>query len=483
MLPNLGRGYSLSSGGLFGTCVDTEEAVETTYDYRLDGIYIHAQSTAASDIEALSNSVSYYWINEKVQAAYAVRSSNHFIVLQMVIDKYYTTMADDQGALGDNILFMIKNRDYLEFVVTCGPTYIRSQRKSSEFVVIMEHEWDDQDYSYFYNLINADLNGFTAGSNIDNGPDFSGASTFAAYSSFFIQCASFGLDIDDAGPFIVPTYDDLLPVLEDAFAAATANPDTGMIRSLEVVPWTSHLEFQYAADLQRRMFVNEDGGAMRVVPPMMKHFNFMSNTEHIQVVMGLMYGMIGAVNKLIECSTILWKQDLKTLQHSWVRNSNYKLHTDPAWAAAVPTIVAGNFTLGPTEGDVIQGARLKHLLDAEISGNADGDYLQQRVIRQTRGYIDNYITPCFTNFYMEDTKLFTHNWMDLSTCNNLLCQMPDTVWDSSTRNCTLDGMGDWTTLTGNYCPPEFVPSVHLEGLFSSTTDGVSFGSGDAAWTF
>mmetsp|Transcript_10846 Transcript_10846/g.23828 ORF Transcript_10846/g.23828 Transcript_10846/m.23828 type:complete len:538 (-) Transcript_10846:179-1792(-) len=486
-VPNLGRGYSLSSGSFFGTCVDADDVGATSYDYRIDGNYAHAQSEVAGVAMSFSNSISYHLIKERMLQAYdlgneGLEHTKHFAIVQMVIDKYYTTMTDDHPAIGDNILSMLSNKNFLEFVVTCGPTYIRSQRRSTEFVILIEVNLEkDDDHSWFFNIINTDLNGFIAGSAIDDEDAESGTKAFSSHWDLFIQCFSFGLDIEDSEPYIIPRFDDLIYVLEDGFAASTSSGDTGIIRSIEVVPWTSHLEFMTAVDLQLRMHVEGTSRSLYTIPASIKHFNFMANTEHIQQIMGITGGMLGSLNKLIECTRVLSDASAKTLETSWVRNKSMFLPPNHLAYSTKPPPMTGTFTLGSHEANLIQGARLKHLLLRQNNLLPEGEkYLVQRVIKQIHAYIDNYVTPCFYNFQgvnLYGSKLFTKNWMDMTTCNNLLCQMPDTVWGAN--GCEMSGLGSWTSLVGTFCLPEFVEGS-ISVLDEGWDDGVNFDSG--TWT-
>ena len=164
------------------------------------------------------------------------------------IERYYSSVKEDQSPLADDAVALLAAEDYVGFFKACGPNYVRGIRRAQELTAVFKFSSTSKEIA----------SQFTAGLKVTTpygggGAEFSAKSKFSSInSSLEIKIQGFGLGLNQEGAdsLVATSIESYQQVLKFAFKSMTQNEDAsniGMVYGIEVVPWVNNLAFQVSA--------------------------------------------------------------------------------------------------------------------------------------------------------------------------------------------------------------------------------------------
>lgn len=441
--PALGLGYSRASGQLLYNCLFSTETREPSYDYVTTVTEINSQATIEKDLYRLSGSLSYYNIYRAIYGDYVDRPMGenrepHHVVFNLDINKYYNAIGTSTLVEAAKSYFDVG--DFVGFIQSCGPTFVRAIQRRSEFTVKFLYSTDIGGgganvggSSRRYNDIILDhlqQVGDSVGTLHSN--QFDNSIIFTA------ETFSYGMGIvsghdSTVGP-VLHSWDSLKHAFNYAFRAMTA-PDAGLVVAMEVVPWTTHAEFQDMAGLNKavkytKLLTNSTNATDTTaaanatvvldLPVHRKFFNFFVNAEHISQIDQFVKQRLLETSLLQRCITRLhsfksYMDDLPLKPHVDIGSMNQ---------------VAENLEFYQR----ITVDQLRRQLNRVVN-TTDGrqqEYLQARNT-EIYDYVNNYYGPCMDvlsedAFDLDGNAIFAAQYVDMPACADLTCKMSDAVW-------------------------------------------------------
>jgi hypothetical protein len=252
LTPVLGRGYSLATGTFQSTCLTGIERTKPSYDYDYDFEQIEADGTTKSTVTtkgggSLGGSGFGVTGSLKVQGGKTEIEGktyhNHNIVVMQTVEVYYSSVDESRATLHSSAATLLERRDLPGFFDACGMYYVRSLGRRATFVSIFNYktETTTRDTSFEVKL-EAELKGWgmQASVNVEHSNKFAEE----ASSKFLtIQTTARGLGKDEKANLIAYDLTSFRAAVTNSFIAMQQD-DTGMVSSMEVVPWVENAEFQ-----------------------------------------------------------------------------------------------------------------------------------------------------------------------------------------------------------------------------------------------
>lgn len=202
----------------------------------------------------VSGSFGYPGIKAELSAERKSSSKNkqktHVVASTMRVERYYSSVREDQSDLSSDAFELLDNRDYIGFFKACGPNYIRSIRRAQEVTAIFTFtsESDEMARSFAASLV---VEGFgqSGSAGYSNGSSMTSIS-----SSLTIKILGFGLGLNQEGSetLVASSLEEYNRVMKFAFKSMTqdgGNGQTGMVYGIELVPWVDNTAFQVASKL------------------------------------------------------------------------------------------------------------------------------------------------------------------------------------------------------------------------------------------
>mmetsp|Transcript_29491 Transcript_29491/g.67845 ORF Transcript_29491/g.67845 Transcript_29491/m.67845 type:complete len:546 (-) Transcript_29491:160-1797(-) len=248
--PVIGRGYSTTTGQFYSSCIDVTTALDSTADWDI----FFTEYTGYWDVQTalegkIRDTISYglvrQRIEEKVPAVGASHNGHwnsqalHVFVATMAVDRYFENIENDGDAgFKDEIFDLLEWGNYVEFFVTCGPSYIEAVRKSSEFSSIF----------YYYSGQRVASPTFAYGMKkrlLGSQEDEETRKNYAFDAGMLVENVAYGLDMDSADGYFYNygDFDNYMGAMESAFDQFK-NPRAGMAREMVIVPFTTHDDFE-----------------------------------------------------------------------------------------------------------------------------------------------------------------------------------------------------------------------------------------------
>lgn len=264
--PALGRGYSMSTSDVLSTCLAFTAKTEPTYNYNYDYLEFDTTGSSTSDVSSsFSGSLSWGFIRATVsgnlQQKRSTTSSKRHLVVKMAMERYYSSIDDTTAFLTSDAADLVQRDDIVGFFQSCGSGYIRSIRRTAEFVGIFEIESKSEAAS---RDMATSLRLRLFGRNIvKGGVDLKQTSTSTETSvKIYLKAFGLGLNKDGDESLVSMNLEDFIAAAKYAFHSMQ-NDDVGMIHGVEVVSWAENLQFnnlirfadqeviEYAADGSR----------------------------------------------------------------------------------------------------------------------------------------------------------------------------------------------------------------------------------------
>ena len=257
LTPALGRGYSMSANTFQGTCIADLQTTEASFD--LDYLFEEIESTEKLDTEVTRNldtAEAYDFISRHTSEKSTVKENrtfyNHYILSIMTVDSYYSSVNEATSKLSEDAQALLQSNDVLGFFSSCGPYYIRSIARRSQFLVIFHYtsETETRDESFEDNLEQTLRSfGSDAGSEQRKDAESQRFASEAGRKRLRIYIKSIGLGNSAEKAIIASEIESYKQVIKDAFTA-TQNEFTGRVLSMEVVPWVENPSFQNLVAVQ-----------------------------------------------------------------------------------------------------------------------------------------------------------------------------------------------------------------------------------------
>lgn len=264
--PVLGRGYSLATNTFQSICLTDFPKTKASYNFRYKFEQIEADGTRKSDT-TVGGSGEYEGGGFGFKARVKVSGStqiidgktyhSHHMLVTTTIDSYYSSIDESKARIGDAARELLTSNDIPGFFDACGMYYIRSIGRSAQFISLFTYKTESstRDLSFEAKL-EAEIKGWGQRGSVD--VQTKGTLKEEASSKYLtIESTALGLGKDEKASLIAYDLDTFRQAIKDAFVSMQQE-DTGMVTSVEVVPWVENADFQRILKLQEAK-VGADG--------------------------------------------------------------------------------------------------------------------------------------------------------------------------------------------------------------------------------
>mmetsp|Transcript_17091 Transcript_17091/g.38455 ORF Transcript_17091/g.38455 Transcript_17091/m.38455 type:complete len:564 (-) Transcript_17091:89-1780(-) len=495
-VPVLGRGYSSGTGIYYSKCLrtvipedddgdadeilaDATRSASFDYDYSLVKIQIGtSESSTGADtkslVKAFSDTAS---LGAALQAVEDSKDKNknssegemklQLMFALMSIDKYSVSLREDFVDLDVNVIALLKRNDFTGAIQVCGPQFIRSIRRTAEVLGIFTYlsvDGPEDEVDLFQETLEEDLEGVSK----EDDKEEEGAKSFATFSSLIIKITGYGLDLSvGKGSLIAESLGDYSDVMESAFSMML-NPHTGLIKSIELVPWSSNIHWQAASGLDTTL-VYSSGSSEKRLPSSIKQLNYMANSEHIVEMDAIAKYKFNMLSSLSQCVQQLWKMSEPMLCNSYVSHRQTPFNSEHyngmrSWLydqRGMDLRIQNEqhfWRMDDEEQYVIQAYRLKYLLDGYAESTDQQTTLIEKLTTVYSYWINEYLGRCMKALTADikgvrsGTIFFTH-WASLPECYKPSCLFESAYWSADDNRCTLRRTIDthWEKLVDGFC--------------------------------
>ncbi|HTJ46209.1 MAG TPA: hypothetical protein VL463_29090 [Kofleriaceae bacterium] len=256
--PVLGRGYSLATNTFQSICLTDFPKTKASYNFHYKFEQIESDGSRKSDTE-VGGSAEYgggglgFKANVKVSGSTQVIDNktyhNHYILVTTTVDSYYSSIDESKARISDAARELLTSNDVPGFFDACGMYYIRSIGRNAQFISVFNYktESSERDVSFEAKL-DAELKGWGQRAKVD--VETKGSIAQEASSKYLtITSTALGLGKDEKASLIAYDLDTFRNAIKDAFISMQQE-DTGMVTSIEVVPWVENADFQRVLKLQ-----------------------------------------------------------------------------------------------------------------------------------------------------------------------------------------------------------------------------------------
>lgn len=256
--PVLGRGYSLATNTFQSICLTEFPRTKASYDFRYKFEQIEADGSRKSDT-TVGGSAEYrgggfgFRVNIKVSGSTQIIDGktyhSHHMLVTTSVDSYYSSIDESKARIGDAARELLTSNDVPGFFDACGMYYIRSIGRSAQFVSVFTYKTESQtrDVSFEAKL-QAEIKGWGQSGKVDVSTKGS-IKEEASKKYLTIESTALGLGKDEKASLIAYDLETFRNAIKDAFVSMQQE-DTGMVTSIEVVPWVENADFQRILKLQ-----------------------------------------------------------------------------------------------------------------------------------------------------------------------------------------------------------------------------------------
>uniref|UniRef100_A0A7S1BSS8 MACPF domain-containing protein n=1 Tax=Corethron hystrix TaxID=216773 RepID=A0A7S1BSS8_9STRA len=278
--PVLGRGYSTATGDLMSSCLIVPVATEPSYGYEytftsFSSSFASVNSSSGAERSEYERKSSGWSRETRVAVRNQVQSDSSrssrenkkYMVASMKADLYYNSVDEGSSIFSNDAMTVLSRGDFIGFLQSCGPNYIRSIRRSKELTAVFSHNDSSTQSS---EGVNSSLE--VAVTDITRSTKCSflfrcstrrstSSSSFATENqrkltkksftaSLEIKIYGFGLRFyhSSIGTLVAKSFNDYDQVMSYGFDSML-HPSSGVVQSIEIVPWASYPDFYVAAKL------------------------------------------------------------------------------------------------------------------------------------------------------------------------------------------------------------------------------------------
>lgn len=447
--PSIGRGYSVASGNMASLCLDVDmetDITEPSFDYSYffnfvdeDSISDLVSENSYSNPQALLNIQNAVAVKAKRERTLRVKSK--FVVATMEVEKYYISADETKINMMEDAKNLLDRSLYVQFFQVCGPSFIRSISRTCEFAATFNFKSTgdvDEVRSYVQEA---------AGNNITKS---SKANT--TVTDLTINMMAYGIDIGLSNSFMARDFDDYGTVVDAAFQSMM-DPDIGVVKSIEVVPWVNNIQFQAIIKLDTSLETSQTEGGSAPISPFMRRFNLITNSEHVARLAEILRHRMRTYAMVMKCLSAV---------NAFPPSDNSRELMNKH-AICPPT---GDCTY-PPEGRSHTVFSLKEALMGHRPVNTDNTntgepaYLIERLADNINDYLTYYMTPCLTDMTREvygvvGGLMQTTHWIRMNGCSEVSCVFAGTKWNG--QKCEVVAAADnMDYVVDMFCPPNLRP--------------------------
>lgn len=438
--PTIGRSYSMSTGAVGALCldVDNDSLTHPSFDY----VYYFKEVDTVTDVQLVDqdeSSSTWQTTRDKILDKILTNSRPGVIVKSlfstMQVDKYYVSANELVTTLAPEALTLLSRGQFPQFFQNCGPNYIRSLRRKSEFSGLFTSESTVED---------------TGSKNIVKAIASTGLDQVVEDLSSKIQDLNLQISISVVGIKPMPhgtlaprTPDDYAKAMDYAFKSMM-DPGVGLVQSIEVVPWVNNPQFQNQARLKKDVSSSTEIS----LSPFLRRFYLITNSELIAKIVDTLRHRMQTFQSVVRCLTFINNFPIDaTTNAKFLRNKYSTCAPD----ASTGTHCTPNLTTVHALRQQLVGAQPVTPVVGTVT-----TYLIQRMANNMDSYMTYYMKPCFEEMTSMDGQISTmqtKHWANMDGCKQVSCTFPGTKWDmgtdsvASTNTCVVesaaDGLG-WT---------------------------------------
>ena len=266
--PALGRGYSLATSSFQSVCLKNISKTKPSYNFQYKFEQLNENGSRSSKLRAnfsSSASANYGWnvtgSNSGQTTTDSQTTKKTFrIIVSIVVDVYYASVDESATTISDPARELLEKKDIPGFFDGCGPYYVRSIGRFSKFSAMFSYvsETGRRDTS-FESKLEREIKSWGAlrpayggEAKVTSEVDTQLRETMSR-NELKIDVAAWGLGKDKDAKLISTDVESFKAAIQDAFLSMQ-DEDTGMVTSVEVVPWIENTEFQRYVGLKE-----EDG--------------------------------------------------------------------------------------------------------------------------------------------------------------------------------------------------------------------------------
>eukprot|EP00587_Corethron_hystrix_P004092 CAMPEP_0113312286 /NCGR_PEP_ID=MMETSP0010_2-20120614/9174_1 /TAXON_ID=216773 ORGANISM="Corethron hystrix, Strain 308" /NCGR_SAMPLE_ID=MMETSP0010_2 /ASSEMBLY_ACC=CAM_ASM_000155 /LENGTH=429 /DNA_ID=CAMNT_0000168075 /DNA_START=304 /DNA_END=1593 /DNA_ORIENTATION=+ /assembly_acc=CAM_ASM_000155 len=347
------------------------------------------------------------------------------------VDKYYASFFEGESSLLEEAVTLIQENQYIAFFQSCGPSFIRSIRRSINVVAIFDYESSQRttNTTDFFKLQENVM--------LQPGPDIENEKKKfkdVRESKLRITIRATGMGKAMQGSMTPTNLGDYIDVMKTVYKGAQ-HPDTGLVKGIEVVSFINNPSFQLASNFHLQMDItmcyddndrsNEvtcgtEDEVLReqiYVHPMVRKFNTFENAEHVVRIESMVRKRLVTIELFQQCINRLLQLPMNT------RNSKLKNHKcviDSAVRCSERTV-----------------QQLLEDLVGDSGGSGEEKYLYSRELSRVRTYIYGYFEPCIIDlsedmYNIPEGTFQVKHWSTLDNCKEVSCTFEDAHWNGNT---------------------------------------------------
>jgi len=263
--PTLGRGYSMNSNSLQSMCFKSVTTSTPTFDLNYDieevtDDFMEKLLVSGKDRiqnTKLNNFIKNYYNTEEVSGKKKYTLKN--LIVKAEVNQYYYSMDETHSVLSDSVKELLKNKQYVTFFNSCGHFYVRSAGTFSTYYALLQYRLTGDGDDEFRGKLEKGLFNFyeetqptaETGGNKEKKEEkkeqppsleYSNLSEDAKFRGLKVYVQGIGLSKGDPVNLIPVNIRQFRTTIQEA-VKLMQSPDSGLVNSIEVVPWMENPEF------------------------------------------------------------------------------------------------------------------------------------------------------------------------------------------------------------------------------------------------
>jgi hypothetical protein len=250
--PVLGRGFSLATNTFQSICLQDIARTKPSYNFYYKFEQIDKDGKTSSNTSTRGGGSfggGGLGVSVKINASGASSTiegktyTSQYIMVTTDVEVYYSSVDESKARIADPARELLTSNDIPGFFDACGMYYVRSLGRKASFVSLFSYKTESstRDTSFEAKL-EAEVKGWgqRASVNVEHSRQFSEE---ASSKYLTIESTAFGLGKDEKASLIAYDLETFRQSIKDAFLSMQRE-DTGMVVSMEVVPWVENADFQ-----------------------------------------------------------------------------------------------------------------------------------------------------------------------------------------------------------------------------------------------
>lgn len=272
--PSPGRGYSMNSNNLQSMCFKSVTTSKPTFDlsYDIEEVtddYLTKLLVSGKDRiqnERLNKFIKNYYNTEEKSDRKKYTLKN--LIVKAEVTQYNYSMDETQSTLSDSVKELLRNKQYITFFNSCGHFYVRSAGTFSTYYALLQYRLTGDGDDEFRGKLEKGLFNFyeetepASNSSIvkedvkkaddkniqkeqkekPKSPEYLSLSEDAKFRGLKVYVQGIGLSKGDPVNLIPVNIKQFRTTIQEA-VKLMQSPDSGLVNSIEVVPWMENPEF------------------------------------------------------------------------------------------------------------------------------------------------------------------------------------------------------------------------------------------------